>query len=173
VLQRAGMSAVALLAAGLVTNCLGSDEPASQSSESAAAHSGAAITTTPSGLLGFAFNAGSRNLTIFDAASRQPLTTHPLNASIRWLSNEQRFWDGSHIWTYDVWDDVVQAIAIDPRSGNIARVISTAGRGPAHSLMLTPERDRAWLNVAGDDHLAVVDLTAGEVIDRVTTGAYP
>ena len=172
-LQRAGVSAAALLAAGLVVNCRDSTGPSSQTPHSPAAQSGTALPAASNGLLGSAFNTGSRDVTVFDVATQQPLTTSPLNAAVRWLSNEQRFWDGRHIWTYDVWDDVVQAIAIDPRALNIARVVSTGGRGPAHSLMLTPERNNAWLNIAGDNHLAVIDLAAGEVIDRIATGAFP
>jgi hypothetical protein len=171
-LQRAGVSTATLLAAGLAVNCRNSNEPSSQPPPAPAAQPN---TTVPAanGLLGFAFNTGSRDVTVFDVATQQPLTTKPLNAAVRWLSNEQRFWDGRYIWTYDVWDEVVQAIAIDPRALNIARVISTGGRGPSHSLMLAPDRSKAWLNIAGDNHIAVLDLEAGAVTDRITTGAFP
>jgi DNA-binding beta-propeller fold protein YncE len=106
-------------------------------------------------------------------ASRQPLDTHPLGATVRWLSNEQRFWDGQYIWTYDYTDDTVQAIAIDPRSLRVARTIRTEGKGPAHSLMLTPDHKNAWVNVAGADYLAVLDVTSGQVVAQVKTGKFP
>jgi hypothetical protein len=124
-------------------------------------------------LLGFAFNAGGQDVTLFDVAARQALETRPLGATVRWLSNEQRFWDGRYIWTFDHPDDRVQAIAIDPRGMAIARRVPTTGRGPAHSLMLTPDRKTAWLNVAGDDYLAVIDVESGQVAGQVKTGRFP
>lgn len=124
-------------------------------------------------LLGFAFNAGGQDVTLFDVAARQALETRPLGATVRWLSNEQRFWDGRFIWTYDHPDDRVQAIAIDPRAMAVARTVPTNGRGPAHSLMLTPDRRTAWLNVAGDDYLAVIDVESGQVAGQVKTGKFP
>jgi hypothetical protein len=55
----------------------------------------------------------------------------------------------------------------------VARTVPTNGMGPAHSLMLTPDRTTAWVNVAGDDSLAVLDLASGEVVDNVPTGKFP
>jgi hypothetical protein len=101
------------------------------------------------------------------------LATKPLGAVVRWLSNEQRWWDGSHIWTYDFPDDTVQAIAIDPREVAVARRLSTGGAGPGHSLMLSIDRKMAWVNVAGNDSLVVLDLATGEVADQVKTGKFP
>jgi len=124
-------------------------------------------------LLGYAFNTGSKDVTLFDVAARQPLETKPLDATVRWLSNEQRFWDGRYIWTYDFPDDRVQAIAVDPRTVSVARKIPAEGKGPAHSLMLTPDRKSAWVNVAGDDFLAVIDLASGQIAAQVKTGKFP
>ena len=124
-------------------------------------------------LLGYAFNASGQDVTIFDPATRQPIETRLLGATVRWLSNEQRYWDGSAIWTYDFPDDQVRALAIDPRGVTIARMIGALGKGPAHSLMLTPDRKTAWLNVAGENYLAALDLASGQVIAQVKTGAYP
>ena len=92
---------------------------------------------------------------------------------MRWLSNEQRFWDGRYLWTYNYPNDRVQAIAVDPRTVSVARTIPTDGRGPAHSLMLTPDRKTAWVNVAGEDLLAVIDLGSGQVSAQVKTGKFP
>ena len=130
-------------------------------------------TPEPNGLLGYVFNAKSQDVTIFDPTTRQVLATKPLGAVVRWLSNEQRFWDGRHIWTYDFPDDTVRAIAVDPRSISVARTLATGGTGPAHSLMLTPDRKTAWLNVAGGDYLAVLDLESGEVEAEIPTGKFP
>ena len=55
----------------------------------------------------------------------------------------------------------------------VARTIPTGGRGPAHSLMLTPDLKTAWVNVAGEDYLAVIDIAAGEVTAHVSTGKFP
>ena len=94
---------------------------------------------------------------------------------VRWLANAQRFWDGRSIWTYTFGmpPDPVQVIAIDPGAVRVTRTIDTGGTGPAHSVMLTPDLRRAWVNVAGDDVLDEVDLARGEVVGRVETGHFP
>lgn len=130
-------------------------------------------TPLPSGLIGYAFNARDQSATLFDPTTRQVLATKPLGAVVRWLSNEQRFWDGRSIWTYDFPDNTVQAIAVDPNSIAVSRTLPTGGVGPAHSLMLTPDLKTAWVNVAGGDYLAVIDLASGEVTAEVETGEYP
>lgn len=125
------------------------------------------------GLIGYAFGTKNQDVTVFDAVTMQVIETRPLGATVRWLSNEQTFWDGRYIWTYDFPDNLVQAIAIDPIAPAVAARVPTDGVGPAHSLMLTPDRRTAWINIAGSNELAVVDLQAGEVTDRVATGEFP
>jgi DNA-binding beta-propeller fold protein YncE len=137
--------------------------PSPQPSASAAA----------SRLVGYAFNTGSQDVTLFDPASRQPLDTRPLGATVRWLSNELRFWDGRYIWTFDYPDEQVQVLAIDPTAVRVARTLPTGGQGPAHSLMLTPDRKTAWVNAAGADALVAVDLASGQVAAQVPTGKFP
>jgi hypothetical protein len=39
--------------------------------------------------------------------------------------------------------------------------------------MLTPDRKTAWLNIAGGNYLAVLNLADGEVIDEIKTGVFP
>ena len=124
-------------------------------------------------LVGYAFNAKTQDVTLFDPATLQVLATEPLGSVVRWLSNEQRFWDGRHVWTYDFPGDEVRAIAVDPRAVTLARTLPTGGAGPAHSLMLSPDRTEAWVNVAGGDYLAVLDLGSGEVAAEVATGKFP
>jgi DNA-binding beta-propeller fold protein YncE len=130
-------------------------------------------TPVPRGLLGYVFNRKTQDVTLFDPLTRQVLATKPLGAVVRWLSNEQRFWDGQYIWTYDFPDNAVQAIAVEPQAVAVARTLPTGGKGPAHSLMLTPDGKTAWVNVAGGDYLAVLDLATGEVVAEVKTGKYP
>jgi hypothetical protein len=127
----------------------------------------------PGRLLGLSFNAKDRDVTRFDPAAHTPLDTKPLGATVRWLSNQQRFWDGRFVWTYDFPDNRVVALAIDPVAVAVARTLPTGGTGPAHSLMLTPDRTTAWVNIAGDDALVVLDLASGQVVDRVETGKFP
>jgi hypothetical protein len=124
-------------------------------------------------LVGYAFGAAHKDVTRFDALTRSALDTRPLDAAVTWLSNEQRFWDGRYIWTYDFPDNLVRAIAVDPASTGIAQTIPTNGHGPAHSLMLTPDRKTAWVNIAGDNVLAVLDVGSGTIVDHVKTGAFP
>ena len=121
----------------------------------------------------YVFNVGSKDVTLIDAASRRVRETRPLGASVRWLSNEQTYWDGSRIWTYDFPGDQVQAIAIDPRQVAVTRTIAGIGKGPGHSLMVLPDRKTAAINVAGDDLIAFLDLQAGQVAATVKTGAFP
>jgi hypothetical protein len=125
------------------------------------------------GIVGYVFNARSQDVTLFDPVTRTVFGTEPLGAVVRWLSNEQRFWDGRHLWTYDFPEDDVQAIAIDPLAVRVARRLPTGGAGPAHSLMLTPDRRSAWVNVAGGDFLAVFDIDSGELVAEVKTGKFP
>ena len=125
-------------------------------------------------LLGYAFGSMNRDVTIFDVATLQPLETRPLGATVRWLEQEQRFWDGQHIWTYDFTpDNIVQTIAIDPSSTVVVRAISTGGRGPAHGVEVLPEAGVGWVNIAGDDVVMMVDLEAGEVVDQVGVNDFP
>ena len=121
----------------------------------------------------YVFNVGSKDVTLIDAAARQARETRPLGASVRWLSNEQTYWDGQLIWTYDFPDNKLQAIGIDPRGIAVARTIPDLGNGPGHSLVVLPDKKKAAVNVAGDDLIAFVDLEAGQLEATVKTGAYP
>jgi YVTN family beta-propeller protein len=121
----------------------------------------------------YVFNVGSKDVTLIDVASRQVRETRPLGASVRWLSDEQTYWDGTRIWTYDFPDDDVQAIAIDPRHIAVTKTIAGLGRGPGHSLVVLPGRKTAAVNVAGDNRIAFLDLEDGSVDGMVQTGAFP
>ena len=121
----------------------------------------------------YVFNVGSKDVTLIDAASRQVRATRPLGASVRWLSNEQTYWDGRRIWTYDFPNDQVQAIAIDPKQVAVTRTIAGLGKGPGHSLVVLPDKKKAAINVAGDNLIAFLDLEAGQVDSTLKTGAFP
>jgi YVTN family beta-propeller protein len=157
---------------GLLGSAVGASMPAG-TSQAAAAESPSA----PSFLEGqetvYVFNVGSKDVTLIDAASRQVRATRPLGASVRWLSNEQTYWDGARIWTYDFPNDQVQAIAIDPKQVAVTRTIAGLGKGPGHSLVVLPDKKKAAINVAGDDLIAFLDLEAGQVDSTLKTGAFP
>lgn len=125
------------------------------------------------GARGAVFNAGSGDVTLFDPARNSVTGTRPTDAVVRWLSNEQHYWDGERIWTYDYPEDEVRAIAIDPESFRISLKVPVGGGAPGHSFVLTPDAGRGFVNAAGSDFLAVVDPKAGEVVGRIETGAYP
>ena len=121
----------------------------------------------------YVFNVGSKDVTLIDVANRQVRETRPLGASVRWLSNEQTYWDGARIWTYDFPNDQVQAIAIDPRQVAITKTIAGLGKGPGHSLVVLPDKRRAAVNVAGDNLIAFLDIEHGSVDSTLQTGAFP
>jgi DNA-binding beta-propeller fold protein YncE len=160
-------------AAALAVSALGVADRRRVSASLPAAVSPLVATPTAGGLIGYAFNSKSQDVTLFDPTSGKVLATKPLGVVVRWLSNEQRYWDGQYLWTYDFPDNEVQAVAIDPQAISVARSLATGGVGPAHSLMLTPDRSTAWVNVAGGDYVAVLDLSSGEVVDEIRTGKFP
>jgi DNA-binding beta-propeller fold protein YncE len=121
----------------------------------------------------YVFNVGSKDVTLIDAASRQARETRPLGAAVRWLSNEQTYWDGQLVWTYDFPDNKLQAIGIDPRTVTISKTIRELGNGPGHSLMLLPDKKTAAINVAGDNVIAVIDVASGQIVRKVPTGKFP
>jgi DNA-binding beta-propeller fold protein YncE len=121
----------------------------------------------------YVFNVGSKDVTLIDAAARQARETRPLGAAVRWLSNEQSYWDGQLVWTYDFPDNKLQAIGIDPRNVAVSKTIPDLGSGPGHSLMLLPDKKTAAINVAGDNVIAVIDVASGQIIRKVPTGKFP
>jgi len=156
-----GASSAAL---GLIASACGSSSQAS--SPTAAGGSDGRETV-------YVFNVGSKDVTLIDAANRQVRETRPLGASVRWLSNEQTYWDGARIWTYDFPNDQVQAIAIDPRQVAVTKTIGGLGKGPGHSLVVLPDKKKAAINVAGDNLIAFLDLEHGSVDGTLQTGAFP
>jgi len=121
----------------------------------------------------YVFNVGSKDVTLIDVADRRVRETRPLGASVRWLSNEQTYWDGARIWTYDFPNDQVQAIAIDPEQVAVTKTIRGLGKGPGHSLVVLPDKKKAAVNVAGDNLIAFLDLEQGNVESTLRTGAFP
>jgi YVTN family beta-propeller protein len=121
----------------------------------------------------YVFNVGSKDVTLIDVANRQVGEIRPLGVSVRWLSNEQTYWDGARIWTYDFPNNQVQAVAIDPRQVAVTKTIAGLGKGPGHSLVVLPDRKKAAINVAGDNLIAFLDLEHGGVESTLQTGAFP
>jgi len=156
-------------ALGLLASACDSSRPASHPSVavSQSAENQAARETA------YVFNVGSKDVTLIDVASRQVRETRPLGASVRWLSNEQTYWDGARIWTYDFPNNQVQAIAIDPKQVAVTKTIAGLGTGPGHSLVVLPNKKKAAVNVAGDNLIAFLDLEGGQVEATLKTGAFP
>ncbi len=125
------------------------------------------------GARGAVFNTASRDVTLFDPATNRVTGSRPTNAVVRWLSNEQHYFDGERVWTYDFPGNELQAIAIDPQTFEVVKRVPLDGAGPGHSFVLSPDNKRGFVNSAGSDFVAVVDPAAGEVIERVETGAFP
>ena len=129
--------------------------------------------TTAGSTRGIVFNTTSADVTLFDPSTNRVTDTRPTNAVVRWLSNEQHYWDGESIWTYDFPDNELRAIAIDPETFQVVNEVPVDGAGPGHSFVLSPDNKRGFVNSAGSDFLAVVDPAAGEVVERVETGTFP
>jgi YVTN family beta-propeller protein len=140
----------------------------------AVASAGAAAELIRSGapVYAYVFNVGSKDVTIVDTATNEVRETRPLGASVRWLSNEQDFWDGELIWTYDLVGETVELIAIDPAAMRLVHRLPV-GKGPAHSVMLSPDRRHVLINVAGDNLIAVVDREKLEIVRTIPTGLFP
>ena len=160
--RRAVLKGASGAALGLLASACGSSSPTT--SPSAGAESRETV---------YVFNVGSKDVTLIDVANRQVRETRPLGASVRWLSNEQTYWDGARIWTYDFPNDQVQAIAIDPRQVAVTKTIAGLGKGPGHSLVVLPDKKKAAVNVAGDNLIAFLDLEHGSVDSTLQTGAFP
>jgi hypothetical protein len=185
--RRAVLKGASSVALGLIASAFGSSSQASSPSAGRPSSTGgnaseassalAQSTTTPGGAEGretvYVFNVGSRDVTLIDVGNRQVRETRPLGASVRWLSNEQTYWDGARIWTYDFPNDQVQAIAIEPRQVAITKTIGGLGKGPGHSLVVLPDKKKAAVNVAGDNLIAFLDLEHGSVDSTLQTGAFP
>jgi YVTN family beta-propeller protein len=160
--RRTVLKGTASAALGLLASACGS--PVGSATTAGAAESRETV---------YVFNVGSKDVTLIDAANRQVRETRPLGASVRWLSNEQTYWDGARIWTYDFPNDQVQAIAIDPRQVAVTKTIAGLGKGPGHSLVVLPDKKKAAVNVAGDNLIAFLDLEDGTVDSTLQTGAFP
>jgi hypothetical protein len=161
-----GASSAAL---GLLASACGSSSSSITSPSAGTSADGAAGSRETA----YVFNVGSKDVTLIDVANRQVRETRPLGASVRWLSNEQTYWDGARIWTYDFPNDQVQAIAIDPRQVAVTKTIAGLGKGPGHSLVVLPDKKKAAINVAGDNLIAFLDLEHGSVDSTLQTGAFP
>jgi len=134
---------------------------------------GAPVGAAAQSVLAYAFNAQSKDVTIIDTATNASIATKPLGAAVKWLSNEQDFFDGRLAWTYeDLPDGAVDVIAIDLQEMKVVHRVR-AGRGPAHSVILTPDKRRAIVNVAGDDKLVVVDTQTATIVKQVPVGKFP
>jgi YVTN family beta-propeller protein len=179
-----GASSAAL---GLLASACGSSSPTTSPSAGSSSGSGGSASETSTAPVRstaaagaaesretvYVFNVGSKDVTLIDVANRQVRETRPLGASVRWLSNEQTYWDGARIWTYDFPNDQLQAIAIDPRQVAVTKTIAGLGKGPGHSLVVLPDKKKAAVNVAGDNLIAFLDLEHGSVDSTLQTGAFP
>lgn len=121
----------------------------------------------------YAFNVGSKDVAIIDTESNTKIGTKKLGAAVRWLSNEQDFYDGRLAWTYEDLDDgQVDMLALDLGSMKVVKRIRL-GSGPGFSVVLTHDRSRALADVAGDNKIVVVDTKSFKVVQRIPVGMFP
>lgn len=166
-------------AAASLTSSAGSAAPTtaattiSSSVATTSSAAAAAASSTSGAQWVYVFNVGSQDVTILDAATNKVLATRPLGAAVRWLSNEQRYWDGQHIWTYDFPNNKLVALAIDPKTVQVVERIDTGTLGPGHSLMLAPDYKTAYVNAAGSNAINVIDVASKAVRDKIEVGSFP
>lgn len=172
-LRLTGGAVAAILFAGCGPNGVDTEDAGESAPTTTDTPSEAATDRRAEGIRGVIFNTASKDVTLFDPNTNKVTGSQPTNAVVRWLSNEQHYWDGKNIWTYDFPDNQLRAIAIDPETFEMTREVPVDGAGPGHSFVLTPDEKRGFVNSAGSDFLAVVDPKAGEVIERVEMGAFP
>jgi hypothetical protein len=171
-LRFTGGALTALLLAGCVPDGSGGGEVGETTATSTRAGGETTLDQHAESIRGIVFNSASRDVTLFDPTSNRVTGSRPTNAVVRWLSNEQHYWDGESVWTYDYPNNDLQAIAVNPRTFEVGKRV-LVGEGPGHSFVLSPDNKRGYVNSAGSDVVAVVDPIAGEVVERVQTGAYP
>ncbi|HVA24284.1 MAG TPA: hypothetical protein VMW62_07810 [Chloroflexota bacterium] len=196
-LRLAGLAPLALAACGqtiagqAAATASGSPAPASAAAVASAGAkpaASAAATSKPSALSSAAssigsalsppaqtiavFNVGSKDVTLIDAASNEVTGTKPLGAAVRWLGEEQAYWDGKLIWTYDFPNNKLEVLAIDPARWQVAKRIP-AGNGPGHSVILSKDHKTATINVAGDNKLLAFDTSSNAQTASVDVGKFP
>ena len=128
----------------------------------------------------FVFNMGSDDVTIIDPAANRVLGTRPAGFKVKWLADHMQSFDGALLWTYGLRsekvgrDEVVKVdvVAFDPVALRVVKR-QEVGRGPAHSVVLTPDRRQVLMNVAGDDVIAYIDPATAQVTHRVAVGKFP
>ncbi len=120
----------------------------------------------------FVFNMGSEDVTVIDTATNQVLGTRPVGFKVKWLADDMQSFDGKVVWTYGLRADKVDVIAFDPVALRVVRR-QEVGRGPAHSVVLTPDKKQVIMNVAGDDVLVYIDPATAQVTHRVPVGKFP
>jgi len=121
----------------------------------------------------YAFNVGTKDVSIIDMESNTKVGTKKLGAAIRWLSNEQDFFDGRLVWTYEDRDDgKVDALALDLTAMKVVKRIRL-GTGPGFSVVLTQDRSQALADVAGDNKIAVIDTKTFKVARYIPSGLFP
>jgi len=121
----------------------------------------------------YAFNVGSKDVSVIDMESHTKVATKPLGAAVRYLTDEQDFYDGRLAWTYEDLDDGrVDMLALDLRAIKVVKRIRL-GAGPGFSVVLTHDRTRALADVAGDNKIAVVDTKSFKVVQRISVGKFP
>ncbi|HEU0168851.1 MAG TPA: hypothetical protein VFS62_13820 [Chloroflexota bacterium] len=118
------------------------------------------------------FNTGSKDVTLVDAAKNEVADTKPLGAAIRWLGEEQDYWDGKLVWTYDFPNNKLAMLGIDPTTWQVAKTYQ-AGNGPGHSVVLSQDRKIASINVAGDNKILSFDTASGNQVASFDSGKFP
>jgi YVTN family beta-propeller protein len=106
-------------------------------------------------------------VSIIDIASKKVTGTLDLHTK---RSNRLKFTpDGKHVLITDL--DAGELLVLDTASKKEIKRLKM-GRAP-EGILIVPDGSRAYIGVAGDNHLAVVDLKTWEISGQIETGRGP
>lgn len=122
---------------------------------------------SPDGKELWAAHSRDGGVSVIDVASKKVVRTLSLGTK---RSNRLKFTpDGKRVLITDLEAD--ELLVLDAPSGNVIKRIQL-GRNP-EGILIAPNGARAFVGVAGENKVAIVDLHALEVTGNIATGAGP
>lgn len=125
------------------------------------------IAISPDGKELWAAHSRDGGVSVIDVGSKKVVQTIPLGTK---RSNRLKFTpDGKTVLISDL--DAGELLVLDAASRKQVRRVKM-GRAP-EGILITPDGTRAYVGVAGENHVAIVDLKNWSIIGTITTGNGP